>query len=77
MQHKAIGTILFIIGGFFILMHTLFPFLWNVIGIQAAYPLASDHGIMYYLQGFSPAIGAALLLAGNQAYSPIEEKQKN
>lgn len=74
MQRKAIGTILFIIGGFFILMHTLFPFLWNIIGIQAAYPLAADSGIMYYLQGFSPAIGAALLIAASQTHSPTENK---
>lgn len=73
MKIQRLGLIIFLIGVFFLLMHTVLPFLWSVVGIPAPYPLSSNEGFLFYLQGFSPPIGAILLVVGGLLHSDIKE----
>ena len=63
------GIGIFLLGIFFLLMHSTFPFLWALIGIPSPYPLSADEGFLFYFQGFSPAVGAILLVVGGLVYS--------
>jgi len=73
MNRDKLGKGIFLLGIFFMLMHTTIPFLWALIGITYPYPLASNQGFLLYLQGFSPAIGAVLLVVGSLTYSGGKE----
>ena len=73
MNRKRLGTGVFLVGVFFMFMHTTIPFLWALFGITYPYPLASNAGFMFYLQGFSPAVGAILLVVGSLIYSGGKE----
>lgn len=73
MNRKKLGIGIFLLGTFFMFMHTTTPFLWALIGITYPYPLSSNEGFMLYLQGFSPAIGAILLVVGSLTYSGGKE----
>ena len=73
MNKKYLGIVIFLIGIFFLLMHTSLPFLWSIAGIASPYPLSSNHGIFFYLQGFSLPIGAILLVVGGLTYSDGKE----
>jgi hypothetical protein len=69
MNREKTGIGIFLVGIFFMLMHTTVPFLWALFGIGAPYPLASDEGFLFYFQGFSPVVGAILLVVGGLVYS--------
>jgi hypothetical protein len=73
MNRKKLGIGIFLLGTFFMFMHTTIPFLWAIIGITYPYPLSSNQGVLFYLQGFSPPIGAILLVAGSLIYSEGKE----
>jgi len=73
MNREKLGVGVFLFGTFFMFMHTTAPFLWAVIGITYPYPLSSNEGLLFYLQGFSPAIGAILLVTGGLIYSEGKE----
>ena len=68
MNKNNLGIVIFLLGIFFLFMHTTSPFLWLLIGIAYPYPLSSNQGILFYLQGFSPPIGAILMVLGGLIY---------
>lgn len=64
MRAKKLGLSLFSVGAFFVFVHTTLPFLWALVGIPLAYPLTATKGILAVLPGFTPAIGAILMVVG-------------
>lgn len=69
MQSKRLGLFTFCVGVFFLFVHTTMPFLWFLIGIPLAYPLIPTQGLLVVLPGFTPPIGAALMVVGAIVYS--------
>jgi len=68
MQAKRLGLGVFALGAFLVHVHTTLVFLWTVVGMPlAAYPLLFRE-IHPYLPGFTPAIGAVLLVVGSLIY---------
>lgn len=68
MQAKILGLSLFSVGVFLVFVHTTLPFLWALVGIPLAYPLTPTEGIMETLPGFTPPIGAILMVLGGLIY---------
>ena len=68
MQTKKLGLSLFFVGVFFMFVHTVLPFLWGLVGIPFAYPLRATEGVLAILQGFTPPIGALLMVIGAMTY---------
>lgn len=68
MRHRTFGLLLFYIGVALMLVHTTLPFLWELARIPWAYPLVSTNGLGAILPGFSPVIGALLLVLGGLVY---------
>ena len=68
MSTKKSGIALFLIGVFFLFVHTTLPFIWRLIGVPSAYPLVSENGIWAMLPGFTPPIGALLVVLGGFIY---------
>jgi len=62
MANKRLGITLFSVGTFAIVVHTILPFLWALVGIPMSYPLAAAEGPLAYLSGFTPPIGALLMV---------------
>jgi hypothetical protein len=68
MQSQRLGLVLFALGAFLVHVHTTLAFLWAAVGMPlAAYPLLFKR-ISPYLPGFTPAIGAVLLVVGSLIY---------
>jgi len=68
MQGQKLGLVFFALGAFLVHVHTTLVFLWAVVGMPlAAYPLLLK-GINPYIPGFTPAIGAVLLVVGSLIY---------
>lgn len=58
--------ILFSTGVALLFVHTTLPALWELFGPRTAYPLSSTEGPLSILSGFTPPLGAfVLLLAGS------------
>jgi hypothetical protein len=68
MYTRLVGMALFLIGVFLLLVHTTLPLLWSLAGIPEAYPLISSNGIEAFLPGFTPPIGALIMLLGGIVY---------
>lgn len=68
MQSKRLGLSIFSVGVFFLLVHTTLPFLWGLTGIPLAYPLTPTQGFLTALPGFTPPVGAALMMVGGLVY---------
>jgi len=69
MQSQKLGLVVFALGAFLVQVHTTLSFLWAAVGMPlAAYPLLFK-GALAYLPGFTPAIGAVLLVVGSLIYS--------
>lgn len=68
MQHRKLSLSLFYLGVALMLVHTTLPFLWELAHIPWAYPLVSTNGILAILPGFSPPIGALLMVLGGLIY---------
>ena len=68
MRHRTLGLSLFYIGVALMLVHTTLPFLWELARIPWAYPLVSTNGVLAILAGFTPPIGALLLVLGGLVY---------
>jgi len=68
MKHRRLGLSLFYIGVALMLVHTTLPFLWELARIPWAYPLFSTEGVLAILPGFSPPIGALLMVLGGLIY---------
>jgi hypothetical protein len=68
MQSQRLGLVFFALGAFLVHVHTTLTFLWVAVGMPlAAYPLLFKR-IHPYLPGFTPAIGAVLLVVGSLIY---------
>jgi len=72
MLTKKFGIALFVIGGFFLFIHSILPFLWNLLGIPSAYPLTSSEGIWFILPAFTLPIGGILLILAGLLYGKEE-----
>lgn len=68
MRTKKLGLSLFFVGVFFMFVHTALPFLWALVGIPFAYPLAAAEGVLAILPGFTPPIGGLLMVIGAMTY---------
>jgi len=68
MQRRIIGLSLFYIGVALMLVHTTLPFLWQLVRMPWGYPLAATEGILAMLSGFTPPIGALLIVIGGLIY---------
>jgi len=68
MQAKILGLSIFSVGVFLVFVHTTLPFLWALVGIPLSYPLTSNEGILLILSGFTPPIGALLMILGGLFY---------
>ncbi|MDF2627878.1 MAG: hypothetical protein K0R39_1709 [Symbiobacteriaceae bacterium] len=68
MKDRIVALSLFYIGVALMLVHTTLPFLWELARIPWAYPLVSTNGILAVLSGFTPPIGAGLLLVAGIIY---------
>lgn len=72
MQTKKLGLFLFFVGIFFMFVHTALPFLWFLVGIPYAFPLAATEGVLAILPVFTPPIGALLMVSGAMIYGREE-----
>ena len=68
MQVKILGLLFFSAGVFLVFVHTTLPFLWRLVGVPLAYPLTPTEGILVILPGFTPPIGALLMVLGGLFY---------
>jgi hypothetical protein len=68
MLTRKLGTLFFFAGIFLMVVHTTLPFIWNLVGIKSPYPLISDSVIGTFLPGFTPVIGAFLMMMGGYLY---------
>lgn len=68
MQHRTLGLLFFYTGAVLMLVHTTLPFLWELARIPWAYPLVSTTGILAILPGFTPPLGALLMVLGGFIY---------
>ena len=74
MSGKTLSLVFLVLGAFLAHVHTTLPFLWGLVGIPGAYPLWMPEGALAVLGGFSPPIGAALMVIGGLVYGrKIEE----
>jgi len=68
MQTKKLGFSFFFVGVFFMFVHTTLPFLWFLAGVPFAFPLVATGGVLAILPGFTPPIGALLMVIGAMTY---------
>jgi hypothetical protein len=68
MQRNRLGLVFFALGVFVVHVYTTLVFLWSLLGMPLAdYPLLPPEGL-HMLIGFTPAIGAMLLVVGGLTY---------
>ncbi|MEX2161311.1 MAG: hypothetical protein WD751_05285 [Anaerolineales bacterium] len=60
--------LLFWLGVFLLGIHTTLPVLWTLLGLPEPIPFTADSGVLYYLQGFTPPLGAILMLIAGLVY---------
>lgn len=68
MLTKKIGILFFLAGVFILLVHTMLSFIWILVGIKVPYPLISNSAIGAFLPGFTPVIGAFMMISGGGLY---------
>ncbi|MBI2862565.1 MAG: hypothetical protein HYX89_07080 [Chloroflexi bacterium] len=68
MDSKRLGLSFFFAGVFFMFVHTALPFLWALVGIPYAFPLVATEGVLAILPGFTPPVGALLMVIGAMTY---------
>ena len=76
MQSKRLGLSLFYVGVSFLFINTTVSFVWRLIGVPWAYPLTPTEGsvVLISLPGFTPAVGAALMVIGGLVYGRKRER---
>jgi hypothetical protein len=74
MANKRLGVALFSVGTFAIVVHTILPFLWALLSIPMPYPLAAAEGPLAYLSGFTPPIGALLMVIAGLVFGRQERR---
>lgn len=75
MQSKRLGLSIFFVGVFFLFVNTTVSFLWRLIGVPWPYPFTPTGGslVLISLPGFTPAVGASLMVAGGLVYGRRKE----
>lgn len=68
MQGKTLGLTIFSVGVVLLFVHTTLSLLWHLVGIPIAYPLTPADRSLAALTGFTPAVGAALMVVGGLIY---------
>lgn len=68
MLAKTSGLSLFSVGVFLMFVYTVLPFLWALVGIPLSFPLMAEKGVLAMLPGFTPPIGAVLMVIGAIIY---------
>ncbi len=67
-QPKRLGLVFFALGAFLVHVYTTLLFLWALVGMPlGAYPLMLPQGLRMLI-GFTPAIGAVLLVVSSLIY---------
>lgn len=74
MSRKSLSLVLFVLGAFLAHVHTTLPFLWGLVGIPWVYPLRVPQGALAMLGGFTPPIGAVLMVIGGWIYGRKTEE---
>ena len=68
MRRERFAYALFGVGVFLLFVHTTMPALWQLLGMAGAYPLASTQGLLGISTGFTPPLGALLMLVAGLVY---------
>lgn len=76
MESKRLGVAIFFVGVFFLFVNTTVSFLWRLVGVPWTYPLTPTEGsvMLVSLPGFTPVLGAALLVIGGMVYGRKRER---
>lgn len=69
MKREWLAYGLFGLGAFFLAIHTVVPALWTLFGLAGPPPLTGESGVLYFLPGFSPPLGAVAMLLAGLAYT--------
>jgi hypothetical protein len=56
------------------LVHTVLPWAWALAGIRSPYPLVATAGWGAYLPGFTPPLGALLMLFGGLVFGSEQRR---
>lgn len=64
MRRQPAAYLLFGSGVLLLFIHTTLPALWQLFGPPGDYPLASTEGPLVMASGFTPVVGAVLMLFG-------------
>lgn len=62
MRRRVAAYLLFGLGVVLLFVHTTLPALWELFGSPGDYPLASADGPLALASGFTPVVGALLML---------------
>lgn len=62
MRTRVAAYLLFGLGVILLFVHTTMPALWELFGSPGNYPLASADGPLALASGFTPVVGALLML---------------
>lgn len=76
MRGRLLAYVLFGIGVFLLFVHTTLPALWQILGIPSAYRLASSDGLLAISTGFTPPLGAMLMLVAGLVYGSAESERR-
>jgi len=69
-----VSPVFLVLGVVLLHVHTKLPFLWGLVGIPWDYPLRVPEGALAMLGGFTPPIGALLMVIGALMYGrEVEE----
>ena len=71
---RKLGRAVFSMGLLLMFVTTALSFVWHLIGIPFAYPLAPTSGLPAQLSGFVPPVGAVLLVIGGLIYGRRVER---
>jgi hypothetical protein len=72
-RRHTLALCLFWLGVFLLFVHTTMPALWQLAGLSAPYPLASNEGLLGLSAGFTPPLGAAMIFAAGFLGGPASE----
>lgn len=70
MRRRLAAALLFGLGVVLLFVHTTMPALWELFGPEGDYPLASADGTLALASGFTPVIGAVLMLTAGLVSVP-------
>ena len=74
MQSRTWAWVFLALGAFVVHAHTTLLYLWQLVGIPGAYPLIATEGPLLALAGFTPPIGALVMVIGGLIYGRETEE---